>query len=63
MTEQTAERLHDIEGVMERTKLRRSKVFEVIGSGQLRSIKVGRRRLVSESALVQFITDLDQHGD
>jgi excisionase family DNA binding protein len=65
MAEQLAEhtaRLHDIESVMDRLKLGRSKVFQVIASGELRSIKVGRRRLVSESALIEFITRLDQQG-
>jgi excisionase family DNA binding protein len=62
MAEQVAERLHDIEAVMRRLNLGRSKVFELIADGRLRSIKVGRRRLVSESALVQCITNLDQQG-
>ncbi len=52
-------RLHDIESLMERLKLGRSKVFEVLGTGELRSIKVGRRRLVSEAALREFIQSLD----
>ncbi|OBG51841.1 excisionase family DNA-binding protein [Mycobacterium sp. E735] len=52
-------RLHDIESLMERLKLGRSKVFEVLGTGELRSIKVGRRRLVSEAALREFIESLD----
>jgi excisionase family DNA binding protein len=55
-------RLHDIESVMDRLKLGRSKVFEVIASGELRSIKVGRRRLVSETALAEYIADLDHRG-
>jgi excisionase family DNA binding protein len=54
-------RLNSVEDVMERLKLGRSKVFEVIGSGALRSIKVGRRRLVSEAALVDFINRLEAH--
>ena len=54
-----AARLHGIESVMDRTGLGRSKVFELLGTGQLRSIKVGRRRLVSESALNAFIESLD----
>jgi len=56
-------RLHDIESVMERLKLGRSTVFAVLASGQLRSVKVGRRRLVSEAALVQFIEKLDAGSD
>ena len=47
---------------MERLGLGRSKVFELLASGQLRSVKVGRRRLVSEAALVEFIENLDAGG-
>jgi excisionase family DNA binding protein len=65
MSDQLAERtarLHNIEAVMERLGLGRSKTFEVIADGSLRSIKVGRRRLVSEAALVEFIEKLDASG-
>jgi hypothetical protein len=62
MAEQTVERLHDIPALMERLKLGRNSVFDLMSSGQLRSIKVGRRRLVSESALVECIARLDQQG-
>jgi excisionase family DNA binding protein len=55
-------RLHDIESVMGRLKLGRSQVFEVLRSGELRSIKVGRRRLVSESALSDYIDRLDRQA-
>ncbi|MCW2652674.1 MAG: ethanolamine utilization protein EutA [Mycobacterium sp.] len=57
-------RLHDIEGVMERLKLGRSTVFAELASGRLRSVKVGRRRLVPESAIADFIAGLEAgaHG-
>jgi excisionase family DNA binding protein len=58
LTEAVA-RLHSIEAVMSRLGLGRSSVYEEIGSGRLRSIKVGRRRLVSESAIVDFIAQLE----
>jgi excisionase family DNA binding protein len=58
LAEQVA-RLHHVESVMERLGLGRSKVFELIASRRLRSVKVGRRRLVSEAALVEFIESLD----
>lgn len=44
---------------MERLGIGRSKTYEVLGSGQLRSVKVGRRRLVPESAIVEFIQNLE----
>jgi excisionase family DNA binding protein len=60
----TAPTLHPVESVMERLHVGRSMVFELIASGELRSVKVGRRRLVSEAALCEFIDRLDgTHGD
>lgn len=55
-------RLNSVEDVMKRLKLGRSKVYEVLANGQLRSVKVGRRRLVSEAALVAFINHLEAGG-
>ncbi len=52
-------RLNTVEEVMERLRIGRSTAFELIGSRQLRSVKVGRRRLVSETALVEYIEALD----
>ena len=63
MTEQVTEavaRLHNIESVQARLNLGRSTVFDLIASGQLRSAKVGRRRLVPEQAIVDFIAQLDK---
>ena len=53
-------RLNTVEEVMERLRIGRSTAFELISTRQLRSIKVGRRRLVSEAALVEFIESLDR---
>jgi excisionase family DNA binding protein len=59
----TAPTLHPVESVMERLHVGRSMVFELIATNKLRSVKVGRRRLVSESALCEFIERLDgTHG-
>jgi excisionase family DNA binding protein len=52
-------RLHSVEDVMGRLRLGRSKTYEVLGNGQLRSVKVGRRRLISEAAIVDFINRLE----
>ena len=62
LAERESARFHNIESVMERLNLGRSKTFEVIANGSLRSVKVGRRRLVSEAALVEFIEKLDASG-
>ncbi|MFD3429331.1 helix-turn-helix domain-containing protein [Nocardia fluminea] len=37
-----------------------SKYYELIGSGALRSVKIGRRRLVTEQAVADYISSLDQ---
>jgi excisionase family DNA binding protein len=47
---------------MDRLGVGRSTVFAAIAGGQLRSVKVGRRRLVPESAITQFIQNLETAG-
>ncbi|WP_330233949.1 helix-turn-helix domain-containing protein [Nocardia sp. NBC_00508] len=37
-----------------------SKYYELIGSGELRSVKIGRRRFVTERAVADYISGLDQ---
>ncbi|MET8653422.1 hypothetical protein [Nocardia aurea] len=37
-----------------------SKYYELIGSGALRSVKIGRRRFVTEQAIIDYISGLDQ---
>jgi len=51
-------RLNSIKEIVARTGLSRSTVYEEMDSGRLRSVKVGRRRLIPESALVQYIDNL-----
>ncbi|MBV7702854.1 helix-turn-helix domain-containing protein [Nocardia nova] len=36
-----------------------SKYYELIGTGELRSVKVGRRRFVTEQAVADYISRLD----
>jgi excisionase family DNA binding protein len=63
LIEKARAQLHDVETVMERLGVGRLMVFELIATNKLRSVKVGRRRLVSESALCDFIERLDgTHG-
>lgn len=54
--------LHNVESVMGRLGVGRSKVFELMASGELRSVRVGRRRLVSEAAIHEFISKIDTGG-
>lgn len=60
--DQLNSRLWPVESVMERLSLGRSTVFALIASGDLRSVKVGRRRLVSEAAITEYIARIDQTG-
>ncbi len=48
-------RLNSIKDAAIRLGLSRSKVYEEMDSGRLRSVRVGRRRLITESALVDYI--------
>jgi excisionase family DNA binding protein len=50
--------LNSIKDVMSRTRLSRSKVYGELDSGRLKSVKVGRRRLITESQLVDYIDTL-----
>jgi len=64
VTEQVA-RLNEIEDAMGRLKVSRSQIFELFRDEQaepgtgLRSVKIGRRRLVPESAIVDYIARLE----
>lgn len=51
-------RLLPIEGVMAQLGVGRSTVFELIGSDQLRSVKIGRRRLVPQTAVDELVANL-----
>jgi excisionase family DNA binding protein len=53
-------RLHTIPGACEVLGIGRSMVFELIKSGKLRSVKVGRRRLIPQAALEDFIHSLSE---
>ncbi len=59
---QATARLHPVEAVMEQLGIGRSMVFSLMASGQLRSVKIGRRRLVPDSAIVEFVEKLESTG-
>jgi excisionase family DNA binding protein len=42
--------------------LGRTKVFELIASGELRTVKIGRRRFVPVSAVEEYVARLEQQG-
>lgn len=45
--------------VRQRIPIGHSKYYELIGSGELRSVKIGRRRFVTEQAVADYIAGLD----
>lgn len=52
------ERLLKVSDVVERTQLSRTTVYELIASGELASITIGRTRRVPEAALDEFLRGL-----
>jgi excisionase family DNA binding protein len=54
--------LNTVEQVQARLNVGRSTVFALIKEKKLRSVMVGRRRLIPESALTEFIAELDQQA-
>ena len=51
-------RLLPVEAVMAQLSLGRSSVFDLISTNQLRSVKIGRRRLVPQVSVDEFVTNL-----
>ncbi|WP_072689369.1 helix-turn-helix domain-containing protein [Rhodococcus marinonascens] len=52
-------RLLTIPQTMEALSLGRSKVFELIESGEIRSVKIGRSRRIPMSAINEYIERLE----
>jgi excisionase family DNA binding protein len=52
-------RLNGIDAVIERTSLGKTAIYGYISTGELRSVKVGRRRLFSDDAIDEFIQRLE----
>jgi excisionase family DNA binding protein len=50
--------LYDVAEAAEALRLSRSLLYELIRSGQLRSVKAGRRRLVPVTALQEYVESL-----
>jgi excisionase family DNA binding protein len=44
--------------VAELTRLGKTKVFELIGSGAIESVRIGSRRRVSHDALLRYVASL-----
>ena len=50
--------LYDVDEAAEALRLSRSALYELIRSGQLESVKSGRRRLVPVAALAEYVARL-----
>jgi excisionase family DNA binding protein len=50
--------LYDVDEAAEALRLSRSALYELIRSGQLRTVKSGRRRLVHVEALAEYVATL-----
>lgn len=55
----TTAKLHRLESACDRLGIGRSKLYELMDAGEIRSVKIGRNRLVPESAIVEFIERLE----
>ena len=53
---------YSITGAVEATGLTRSRIYDAIRQGTLRTFMVGRRRMVSSKALEQFVANLEREG-
>ena len=58
----TYARLNTVEETMHRLRISRMTVYRLINSGELRSLTIGRRRLVSEQAIADYISALDGYA-
>ena len=57
------ERLLDEKATRQRLgDIGRSLFYELIGSGELRSVKIGKRRLVPEQAICEYIARLERQA-
>jgi len=58
-TRANTDQLNDIEGTQRKLGgLGRTRVFDLIRTGELASVKIGRRRFVPESAIQAYIESL-----
>lgn len=55
-------RLNTIAQTTERLGICRANLYKLLRSGELRSVNIGRRRLVPEQAIADFITALETAG-
>jgi len=50
--------MYSVDETIQTTGLGRTKVYELLATGELPSVKVGRRRMIPAAALQEFVADL-----
>lgn len=53
--------VHDILETAHWLRCGRSTVYELLNAGELRSIKIGRRRLVTHASIVEYVERLSDY--
>jgi excisionase family DNA binding protein len=53
---------YTVEQVAKMLHIGRDKVYELLRTGQLRSIKIGKLRRITEDQLTEFIASLEDHA-
>ena len=53
---------YTIDGAVRATGLARSRLYDAIRDGSLRTFLAGRRRMVTSKALEQFVAKLEREG-
>jgi excisionase family DNA binding protein len=53
-------RLYSVQEAMARTGLGRSNLFNKLAAGEIRSVKVGKRRLIPDTAIDEYIVGLEE---
>jgi excisionase family DNA binding protein len=59
----TGKQLYRIADAMDILSLSRSRIYELIRSGRLRTVKEGRTRLVPASAIAEYVALLEHEAD
>lgn len=44
-------------------RISRARLYELMGEGRLKSLKLGQRRLISRKALHEFVAELEKESD
>jgi excisionase family DNA binding protein len=54
--------LHSIDETLETCDIGRTKFYELVAAGELKTVRIGRRRLVSHDELQRFVAALESQA-